>query len=120
MFEFLVDSISDAGHVIGRNGDRDIPLGTTFTTVRRSRVHQTTGGYRTEDLGEAGSVVLTLREVHWYQRRIDVVPRGHTAALAVTGDGLRFLAGLLSELPTEEYLWLVGPESQEAEPGRGT
>ncbi len=117
MFQFLVDSISAAGHVIGRNGDRDIPVGATFAAVRRCRVHREAGGYRTEELGEAGRVALTLREVHWYGRSIDAVPRGHTAALAVTGDGLRLLSGLLGELPPDEYLWLVAPESQEPEPG---
>jgi len=117
VFEFLVDSLDDAWHVIGRNGDRDIPVGTTFTTVRRCRVHREANGYRTEELGEAGRVALTLREVHWYGRSIDAVPRGHTAALAVTGDGLRLLSGLLDKLSPDEYLWLVAPECQGAEKG---
>jgi hypothetical protein len=111
MFEFHVDSISDAGHVIGRNGDRNIPVGTTFTTVRRCRVDRE---YRTQDLGEAARVALTLREVHWYQRSIDAVPAGHAASLAVTGEGLRLLEALFGELPDKEYLSLVAPEVHEA------
>lgn len=117
MFEFLVDSISLKGLVLGRNGDRDISVGTMFTAVRRCRVHKEAGGYRTEELGVVGSVALTLREVHWYQRTIDHIPAGHTAGLAVVGEGLPSLAGWLTELPPHDYLWLVAPESQDAEPG---
>ena len=110
MFEFLVDSISDAGHVIGRNGDRDIPVGTTFTAVRRTRVHRDASGIRSENVGTVAEVCLTLRAVHWYGRSIDWVPRGHTAALAVTGEGLELLASALGGLPQHEYLSLVAPD----------
>ena len=48
MLEFLVDSVSDSGHAHGRNGDQDIPVGTTFTALRRSRVHRESGAYRSE------------------------------------------------------------------------
>ena len=116
MFEFLVHSINSTGLVVGWNGDRDIPVGTTFTAIRRCRVHREAGEYRSEDLGEAGRVALTLRGVEWYQRSIDVVPGGHTAGLAVTGEGLQLLARLLTELPPDEHLWLVAATSQEAEP----
>ena len=88
MFEFLVDSISPEGLVLGRNGDRDIPVGTTFTAVRRCRVYKEAGGYRTEELGVVGPVSLALHEVHWYSRIIDRVPGGHTAGLRVAGEGL--------------------------------
>ena len=119
MVEFLVDSISPEGLVLGRNGDHDIPVGTTFTAVRRGRVYKGSSGYRNDELGVAGPVALTLREVHWYQRTIDHVPRGHTAGLAVTGDGLELLASMLSGLQPHEYLWLVAPERQDAEPPFG-
>ena len=74
------------------------------------------GGYRTENLGEAGRVALTLSEVHWYQRSIDHVPRGHTAGLAVKGDGLELLAELLRGLPRHDCLSLVVAKPQDAEP----
>ncbi len=120
MLEFLVDSINPEGLVLGRNGDREIPLGTMFTAVTRSRVHRDSRGYLTEELGEVGRVALTLREVHWYQRTIDHIPRGHTAGLAVTGDGLELLAGLLSSLPPHECLALVAADPQGAEPPRSS
>ena len=60
MFEFLADSISPENLVLGRNCDRDIPAGTTFTSIRHSRVHEEADQFRTEDLGEAGRIALTL------------------------------------------------------------
>jgi hypothetical protein len=108
VFEFLVDSINDAGLIVGRNGDRDIPVGTTFTEVWRCRVRRDANGLGSEDVEVVGPVSLTVREVHWFQRTIDAVPRGHTAALAVSGEGLEWLARLLGSLPQREYLSLVG------------
>jgi hypothetical protein len=65
-------------------------------------------------LGEAGRIALTHCEVHWYQRIVDFVPGGHTAGLAVTGQGLEMLAGLLRDVPPREYRSIVA-----AEPVRG-
>lgn len=117
MFDFLVDSISPQGLVLGRNGECNIPVGTMFTAVRLSRVHRIPGEIRTEDLGEVGAVALTLREVHWYQRIIDYVPGGHTAGLLVAGEGLLMLAGLLRELPPRDYLSLTAPDPRSEESG---
>jgi hypothetical protein len=110
VLEFLVDSISPDGLVIGGNGDRDIPIGTTFSAIRHSRVHQTSDGYHTEELGEVGQISLTLCGVQWFQRAIDHVPRGHSAGLTVTGDGLELLAQLLRQLPRHECLTLVAAD----------
>jgi hypothetical protein len=112
VLEFQVESISPDGLVVGRNGERDIPVGTTFTAVRRCRVHKEAGGYRTEELGETGPVALTLREVHWYRQTLDHVPRGHTAGLALVGQGLELLAGLLRGLPAHDSLSLVAAEGE--------
>jgi hypothetical protein len=108
VFEFQVDSISPEGLVLGRNGDRDIPVGTTFTIVRQCGVHEASGLVR--------PVSLTLREVHWYSRIIDHVPAGHTAGLAVEGEGLEGLAGWLAVSPPDACLSIVAAESQDAEP----
>jgi hypothetical protein len=107
MIEFMVDSIDPRGLVTGQNGDRDIPVGTTFTDVRRYRVHKEVGEYHTEDLGVVVGVSLTLREIHWYRQSRDVVPRGHTAELVVEGEGLEVVARLLHELPLNDFLGLV-------------
>ena len=113
VLEFLVDSISPDGLVIGCNGDRDIPVGTTFTAIMRSRVHQKSDGYHTEELGEVGQIALTLSGVQWFQRTIDHGPRGHSAGLTVTGDGLELLARLLRDLPRHDYLTLIAPENKD-------
>jgi hypothetical protein len=110
VLEFLVNSISPDGLVIGRNGDRDIPVGTTFSAIQHSRVHQKSDGYYTEELGEVGQIALTLSGAQFYQRNIDHVPRGHSAGLTVTGDGLELLAQLLCQLPRHEFLTLVAPD----------
>jgi hypothetical protein len=115
VFEFFVDSISEAGYVIGRNGDRDIPIGTMFTAMRRYRVHPDASSIWSEDTGVFVKVQLTLREVHWYGQGIDAVPRGHTAALAVAGEGLTLLTNALSSLPKHEYLSLVAAVDKIAE-----
>jgi hypothetical protein len=116
VFEFFLDSISREGLVLGRNGDHNTPVGTMFTAVRRSRVHRSPGEFRTEDLGEVGAVALTLHAVHWSGQVIDYIPGWHTAGLAVAGEGLGVLAGLLRELPPHDYLALAAPGSQYAEP----
>ena len=116
MFEFLVDSISPKGLVLGRNGSRNIPVGTTFTSVRLSRAQRGPSEINMEDLGEVATVAMTLREVHWYQRTIEHVPDGHTAGLAVSGNGLEVLAGLLRDLPKNDYLSLTAPASQDTQP----
>jgi hypothetical protein len=114
VLEFQVDSINPDGLVVGRNGERDIPVGTTFTAVRRCRVHKEGADYRTEEIGETGPVALTLREVHWYRRTLDHVPRGHTAGLVLMGQGLEQLAGLLRGLPPHECLSLVAAEGEDS------
>jgi hypothetical protein len=118
MYEFGVDGINPDGLVIGRNGDLDIPLGTTFTAIRLTRFHPGADEYRSEDLGVVGHVALTLREVHWYQRTIDVVPAAHSAGLRVAGDGLALLNGLLQELPPHHSLSLTAPEPHDPKTGQ--
>ncbi|MEZ5944879.1 MAG: hypothetical protein R3C18_26140 [Planctomycetaceae bacterium] len=107
MLEFLVDSITPEGLILGRNGDHDIPVGTTFSSLRLCRVHKHGSEHETEDLGMVGSISLTLQEVHWYRESIDFVPRGHAAALRVEGVGLSELAEQLRDLPSGDYLWLT-------------
>lgn len=116
MLEFHVDSINPEGLLIGRNGDRDIPVGTRFSKLRLCRVHKTNNEYQTEDLGNVASISLTLREVHWYSQSIDLIPRGHSAGLRVDGDGLAELTEQLRNLPPGDYLSLTAPQPNTAEP----
>lgn len=114
MLAFLVDSISPDGLVLGRNGNRDIPIGTKFSAIQQSRVYQEPSGFHTEELGDVGQIALTLCSVQWYQRTTDHVPRGHSAGLVVTGDGLELLARLLRDLPRHECLTLIAAEHNAA------
>jgi hypothetical protein len=87
MLEFFLHSINDTGQLIGWCGDRDIPVGAVFTAVRRHQIQKDAAGAQIDNTEVVGAVHLTLREVHWYQRSIDAVPRGHSAALVVAGEG---------------------------------
>lgn len=107
---FEVDSIYHEGWVCGRNFDRQVPVGTTFTAVRRYRLHRDTNGDWTELLGELEPVFLTLREVHWYSHRIDSIPSGHSAGLVFTGTGMAELSMWLAELPASSSLILLAFE----------
>lgn len=104
MSEFVVDSVNDSGLLQGRNGERDIPVGTTFTEIRRRKWNSTANKF--EHVGLVGAISLTVRAVHWYQRSIDVIPAGHTAALAVDGGGIGLLAEALNHLSQNESLSL--------------
>lgn len=116
MLEFAVHSINPDGLVIGRNCDCDIPVGTRFSNIRHRRIHKTNNEYQTQDLGNAASISLTLREVHWYRKLIDLIPRGHTAGLRVDGDGLSELAEQLRNLPPGDSLSLTASQANTAEP----
>ena len=48
---------------------------------------------------------------------IDYIPGGHTAGLAVVGEGLGVLADLLRELPPGDLLTLTAAVNPDAEPG---
>ncbi|MCE9546301.1 MAG: hypothetical protein K8T25_12375 [Planctomycetia bacterium] len=102
--EFTVDSIAPSGQLLGRNHELDIPLGTTFNEVRKTRVERNSMDYNSVDLGAVASIALTLKAVEWYQRNIDVIPGGHSAGLTVEGTGLEALIHALREASDGEYI----------------
>jgi hypothetical protein len=104
MFEFDLDSITDSGLLQGRNGKRDIPVGTMFTEVRRHR--RSSNSSETQPAEVVCKIALSIRAVHFYQEVIDVVPGDHTAALAVDGDGMHLLAEAINHLSKDDYLSL--------------
>jgi hypothetical protein len=108
MLEFYVYSITLDGLIVGRCGNKNIPLGTKFTSLRLIRSHKTNSVYESEELGETASVSLTLLEVHWYRNSIDCVPGGHAAALRVVGEGLDELAEQLRSQQKNDHLLLTG------------
>jgi hypothetical protein len=111
MLQFLVDSVTDSGHVLGRNDTLDIPVGAIFTRIAKQCVDGDRVDLQTIEIGDVATVSLRLTNVEWYQRNIDVVPGGHTARLILTGFGIATLSSLLAEKSEREYFSLVaGPD----------
>lgn len=102
---FFVESINESSLILGRNENADIPVGSVFTQVGKTRLNDQ-AAWTSADLGSVAAVNLTLVKVHWYQREIDYVPGGHTAGLAVTGEGLDLLSEQLDRLVDDESLYL--------------
>jgi hypothetical protein len=113
-FRFVVDAVEASRLVTGRNEIVDIPLGTTFTTIKKCRVDGDRAHPRTVELGVVADVHLTLKEVVFYGRSIDVVPAGHTVGLMVEGDGLSLLIDALQDAADREYVSLAAPLPSEA------
>ncbi|GAA5508884.1 hypothetical protein [Novipirellula caenicola] len=103
---FFVDSINESSLILGRNENTDIPVGSVFTLIGKTRLNDRTT-WTSTDLGAVATVSLTLVIVHWYQREIDNVPGGHTAGLAVSGTGLDLLSEHLDRLADDESLYLA-------------
>ena len=104
--KFYVDSINESSLILGGNDDAEIPVGSVFTQIGKTRLNDR-ATWASTDLGFVASINLTLLTVHWYQREIDHIPGGHTAGLAVTGTGLELLADHLVGLANGESLYLA-------------
>lgn len=103
-YEFQVDCILQDGVVWGRNSRGNVPLGTVFTTLAKSRLEADLP--KLVDLGSLSCVDLRLAEVQWYRRSIDHVPCGHTAGLRLEGTGLEAIAEALAAKQTGESILL--------------
>lgn len=109
--EFDVDRITDDGLVIGRNGYADVPVGTVFKVLTKTRHEGELSSLSLVDLGGVASVSLRLAEV-WHSRRsMDTVPRGHSAGLRLDGDGLDALKhAIATKQPRESIALRVAPK----------
>ena len=112
---FHVDSVNESSLILGRNDDVDIPVGTVFSVIGKTRLKDKTT-WTSNDVGSVESIQLTLVTVHWYGREIDYVPRGHTAGLAVSGNGLELVAKQLAQLADGESLYLAATKIVPGEP----
>jgi hypothetical protein len=108
-FRFVVDSVEASKLVTGRTESVDIPLGTTFTAIKKCRVDGDPMHLREVDLGVVADVHLILKKVEFYGRSIDVVPGGCTAGLVLEGDGLGLLIDALRNATDREYVSLAAP-----------
>jgi len=105
--DFLVDHIEPDGLVIGRNGYTDVPLGTVFTAIGKSRVDADDPNLLAVPLGKIAVVRLQLTEVHFFRRLIDAIPRGHSAGLRLDGEGSDKLAAALDGKLEREFVHLL-------------
>lgn len=109
--EFDVDRIAEDGLVIGRNGYADVPVGTVFKVLTKTRHEGEPSDLSLVDLGEVASVSLRLAEVWHFRRSVDAVPRGHSAGLRLDGDGLDALKhAIATKLPRETIVLRVAPK----------
>ena len=107
-FDFLVDFRLANGMFAGRNVRVDIPVGAIFTQVTKTRTDGPISARQNTDLGVVAVVNLTLQEVEWYRRQIDLVPAGHTAGIRVAGDGIEVITKILETKSDTEYIHLRG------------
>ena len=103
---FQVEEILPNGVVVGRNGYFDIPVGTVFGCIRKSKVVGERENLRSVDLGVVALVSLRLDKVEWFRRSIDAIPRGHSAGLHLSGDGMELLAKSLLDRESKEFVSL--------------
>ena len=102
--EFLVDHIEPNGLVIGRNGAADVPVGTQFVSIVKTRLDGELSHLTSAELGTVAAIDLRLTEVHWYRRIIDVIPGGHTAGLRLEGAGVEALQSALARKGEREFI----------------
>jgi hypothetical protein len=106
-FHFQVDSVDPNGLVLGCNGTSDdIPVGTLFTSITKSKVVESSLHRESKELGEVATIALVLAEVHFYRRLVEAVPGGHSAGLKLTGTGLEVLRDTLQGVGEDESVHL--------------
>lgn len=105
--EHFAEGLEDVTSVLGLNASADIPVGTTFTSIRLNRLND--GSVNQGTLPPIGRVpiALTLTAIEFYGRTIDVVPSGSTARLTVQGHGLQDLVNTLVDASEHEYVSMM-------------
>ena len=102
--EFQVDEIIGGKIVTGRNCNSDIPVGTIFTKITKSKVTGEISNLQSVDMGKVANIKLKLKGVSCYHRMINVIPAGYTAGLMFEGQGLDLLQSELDKLKSKEYV----------------
>ncbi|MBL1174798.1 hypothetical protein [Pantanalinema sp. GBBB05] len=104
--KFLVDAVDGSARIVGRNGSENIPVGSTFTKITKTQVDSQIPQLISTDLGVVARIKLTLKQVEFYGRSIDVVPGGHSAGLLVDGDGMSILNSVLEKRGHREHIFI--------------
>lgn len=102
----MVDRIEPDGTVVGTNSYSEVPLGTVFTRICKTRVDGTAPNLTTVELGAIASVELSLQEVWVFNSSVQHVPNGYSAGLRLAGAGVEALSTALRERGAREYVHL--------------
>ncbi|MDI3382560.1 hypothetical protein ACFPPF_16380 [Xenophilus aerolatus] len=103
--EIFIDRLED-GLVVGTNNGVDVPVGTVFRVVEKSRADGDTPDPETFDSWTLAQVNLRLSEVLVFRKSIDVMPHGYSAGLRLDGEGFDALCGVFQKKRTTEIAWL--------------
>lgn len=103
--EIFIDRLED-GLVIGTNNGVDVPLGTVFRVVEKSRADEDTLEPESFDSGTPAQVNLRLSEVLVFRKSIDVMPHGYSAGLRLHGEGFDALCRVVQGKKPRDFVWL--------------
>ena len=106
--KLMVDRALDDGRFVVVNDSReDAPVGTTFVemTVKASELVQ--GEFKSSQIGAAMPVALRLEAVESWRRSLGAVPFGHSAAIQLSGPGLKELGDWLAGKSKDQYVFLA-------------
>ena len=105
---FIIDHIFPNGKIIGRNGDEDIPVGSIFTCMIKGTTQGKYPNYEpTKYEMLKTEISLKLKSVYMYEKKVDQIPTGHTAALEVEGD-ISILKHALADLKADNECISIG------------
>ena len=104
---YFVDSVMGTDRIGGRNDSVDIPVGTVFTRVTKTRVDGDNMNLGSVDLGDVAVVSIRLVGVEHFGQPFDYIPADHSPLLFVDGDDVVNLSNMLDACGACEYLWLV-------------
>lgn len=107
--KFIIDSIVGPHELVGRNDKTDIPIGSVFTRVTKTRFEGEPLRPTSVDLGLVLTLSLELVDIELYGLHPDFVAGGYTALLTLKGDGFAELSELLAETRDREHLILEVP-----------
>ena len=103
---FEVEEAYPTGLVTGRNSYVDIPVGAVFTSLRKARFDGPVADLRKVDLGVVACVSLRLDRVEVFRKSIEAIPRGYSAGLYLSGEGIELVRQALQDRQERESLTL--------------
>ena len=105
--ELLVDRQLDDGRLVVVNcGQEDIPVGTVLTQLCEQLVEQIGESFNRHPHGEPELVELKIESIDIFRRSVEVVPKGYSAALKLSGVGLDAVVKRVSSASKEVQVFL--------------